>query len=667
MRPAEARRSGLVAALSLVCACGGGGSAPNGTSLSDAGPDAGFADANATGGHPLGGVCQTDADCQSGDCDTTFTGGSCVTSCADGACPTGAACLSGATCVVTCTTTSDCRQGFLCSAVEGLPAGALTCVPSCTRSSDCVPDEVCEEGRCVAVTDGGHDAGVPSTIGTACSEDSQCGTGTCVPASQGFPGGYCTQICTTDADCGGAGSCVPNIAMSATGSISICLAGCTEASQCRSGYVCGQNQNPTYCLPGCATRNECTVGEVCNLQTGLCDATEGDGGSADGGGSGLPAPPQVVDAMGPVLSSPELVPIFFSNDSDSEVTIPTMTAFYDGIGHSMYWAALQEYGILAPSGVLPTMLTEAAPATIDDSGPGSQLQLWLQSEITAGSVPIPGKGTLYVINYPASTTVTANGAMSCLYFGGYHADMQLTDGSPVAYAVIPRCTGQQFGVSLTNLQTATAAASHELIEAATDPYPLFNPAWSHVDAAHIFWDEAQGGSEIGDMCELNAGSFYQFADFGYTVQRFWSNAAALQGADPCAPAVPGGAFFNTVPDLQSRASFVYDGIDYTIDAASIPVGTTGTTTLDLYSDGSTSGPWTVQVQDLASLEGLPPLLSFVLPVASGQSGDQLQLGVTVNSPGDPGSNGEVTNTEAFLITSTLGSETQLWWGVVVNP
>jgi hypothetical protein len=99
-----------------------------------------------------------------------------------------------------------------------------------------------------------------NTAGKACTEDKDCGTGSCkkqlVAAGGGFfgpsmqpaPGGYCSFDCSVEADCGAGGVC---IRANATGGFGFgnaggsrqaasgqCLKRCDSSSQCRDGYRC---------------------------------------------------------------------------------------------------------------------------------------------------------------------------------------------------------------------------------------------------------------------------------------------------------------------------------------------------------------------------------------------------------------------------------------------
>lgn len=99
----------------------------------------------------------------------------------------------------------------------------------------------------------------------------------------------------------------------------------------------------------------------------------------------------------------------------------------------------------------------------------SQVQTWLSGKLN-GELPAPDASTIYVLFYPDGATVTQGGGISCQSFGGYHLSGMLDPKNAsqlVAYAVIPRCVSGPPGLS--KLDLATTAASHEMLEAATDP------------------------------------------------------------------------------------------------------------------------------------------------------------------------------------------------------
>jgi hypothetical protein len=423
------------------------------------------------------------------------------------------------------------------------------------------------------------------------------------------------------------------------------------------------------------------------------DAGSSDTGTADANET-YPAllphdPPQVITGGGPVLASPKIVPIFFATDDPS--TTSSLADFVSKVGATQYWkAAVSEYGVGAATGETPIQLTTAdnPSSTIDDTA----IQAWLAGKLNSDdpAFPKPDANTVYTLFYPAGITITLGGgggggggpdggvddggaeggspadaggpgfvSSSCTSFGGYHSNIQLDANHGtmnVAYAVLPRCA--TFG-QLTGLDAVTGAASHELIEASTDPYPQTLAAYAQVDDAHIYWMSLLGGGEVGDMCAQFDGVFTKFAELpDYTVQRTWSNKAAKAGQDPCVPALPNEVYFNAAPVLDSISISIF-GQTVSVDGDQIAVGQSKTIELDLFSSGPTGGPWTLSALDGAGLRGQTPQLKFAFDNATGQNGDKVNMTVTVVSAGR-------RNRESFIIISQLGTQKNLWIGEVGN-
>jgi hypothetical protein len=294
---------------------------------------------------------------------------------------------------------------------------------------------------------------------------------------------------------------------------------------------------------------------------------------------------------------------------------------------------------------MPVSITPAPAMTVDDS----TIQSWLAQEIAANALPLPTADTVYVLYYPTGTTITLslNGAnlTSCADFGGYHSEAAYNQ-THIVYAVIPRCG---------NLAAVTGAASHELIEASTDPHPFTGPAYDQVDEADFEWQLAVGGGEVADMCAQFPGVLTQFASLPYTVQRSWSNLAITMGHDPCVPALPGEVYFQSQPQVSE---LVQAGANQ-IRGVKIPVGQTGHVPLALYSDGATSGPWSVSVKDLSVINGGPTTMTFTLSSSTGNAGDVLDLAIQVVAASQ-------NNLGTYIVASELGQQTNLWVGAVGN-
>jgi hypothetical protein len=95
------------------------------------------------------------------------------------------------------------------------------------------------------------------------------------------------------------------------------------------------------------------------------------------------------------------------------------------------------------------------------------------------------------------------------------------------------------------VQNLEVAMSHELIEAATDPYPEVQPLFTIEDYTSPFYFVP---GEVGDLCvgnNMKETAVVNGVNYTFWVQRTWSNAAAAAGNDPCVPYLPNaGAYYN---------------------------------------------------------------------------------------------------------------------------
>jgi hypothetical protein len=235
-----------------------------------------------------------------------------------------------------------------------------------------------------------------------------------------------------------------------------------------------------------------------------------------------------------------------------------------------------DYGVLAGKNIANVHLTETVPAAITDD----EIQTLLVGKLNSGILPPPGTvlpdGTtvsepVYSLFFPQGTRITlgtgAQAAQSCQSFGGYHSSFIFFPGGHgpgvnVAYAVLPQCSG--FAPGFTNFQGVEVAMSHELIEAATDPYPQSNPGFS-IQSYSSPWAFIPG--EVGDLC-VGQNYLETVGTKQYGLQRSWSNsaAAAHPGKSPCVPAAP-GAFFNVATDLvQTQTAAAGSTVTYKVTA-----------------------------------------------------------------------------------------------------
>jgi hypothetical protein len=194
-----------------------------------------------TAGH----ACSMDSDCAGGTCATsiamaTYPDGYCSGRClSDKNCGAGGVCLPPTTgtgagaCYAACASDTECtREGYRCRNLGNNVRG-------CSPAAKPLPDNV---------------------VGKACSGDDVCGgtTGTCAmslpPAGGGAgafggggattdtaPGGYCSNQCAEDADCGAGGVCVGAAMAGLTPAVpGTCFKRCTTSDECRvvDGYGC---------------------------------------------------------------------------------------------------------------------------------------------------------------------------------------------------------------------------------------------------------------------------------------------------------------------------------------------------------------------------------------------------------------------------------------------
>jgi hypothetical protein len=345
-------------------------------------------------------------------------------------------------------------------------------------------------------------------------------------------------------------------------------------------------------------------------------------------------------------------PTFISVTYPGDTLADELADFTASVGCTDYWQAITaDYGVGEAVAGPPVALTETAPTTIDDTA----IAAWLVQKIDSSDpqFPRPATDTLYALWYPESTTITLQGATSCQDFGGYHNGTQLADGTPVSYAVMPRCPQQGGGTVVDGL---TTAASHEFIEGCTDPQPFTAPAYLAPDGNHQGWLFASA-SEVGDLCEFDQSAFYQPSGFPWYVQKIFSNRAAWAGTNPCVPADTPDYFYGAaeVPDVASL-DLVGTGTPIPVAVVNVPVGTSVTVPVLLVGSSDITS-MQVQAFDLNQLLGQPTVLTLSLSASTGAPGQTLQLTITKDGAESGGSGGfailtQSGQTETFSVGVT---------------
>lgn len=251
------------------------------------------------------------------------------------------------------------------------------------------------------------------------------------------------------------------------------------------------------------------------------------GPTADGGGPGFWPP--LASRGGPVLAQPYVATLTYADDGNRAA----LDAYTDVMVSDTEWwsATTSEYGVGALASLGSVHLTDAAPtvATEDD------VRSSLVGLASAGMLPTAPDGTydgvMYLLYFPAGASVTlAGGAAACSGWHGVHGE---TSGTPhLVYTLAIDCGP---GRGFDHLGYLEAAASHELVEAATDPFVDSAPAYQFRGSPDDPW---RIYGETTDRCVGR----YRVRG-GSVLARSWSNEAGAAGEDPCVPSEPGEIYY----------------------------------------------------------------------------------------------------------------------------
>lgn len=336
-----------------------------------------------------------------------------------------------------------------------------------------------------------------------------------------------------------------------------------------------------------------------------------------------PVPSEMPAHRGVVLAHPKIVSIYFANDAVQKVD--DIERFHGLLPGSDWWKAVTGgFGIGDVSHPAHLVLAASAPDEMDDDG----VLAAIVDHIADGSLPYPDADTLYAIFLPPTTTLHSVAGDSCVNYGGFHTQGIASNGdggsTRFAYAVLPQCQ--------TDLTDLTIAASHEYIEAATDPYPF--------SAQGYTFDQGEPWSaNLGEVADVCNGYVSLLGDF--TVTRSWSLTAAREDRDPCQPTDESLTYFN--------AAIVPESLTVT-------AGDTAEFELRVFS----AKPMAQTIALSASsgmVQHVP--LGFKLSQTTAKNGDVVKLSVHVPSSLAPGS-------YAFQVDARRGVGNQHFWGGSVS-
>jgi hypothetical protein len=288
-----------------------------------------------------------------------------------------------------------------------------------------------------------------------------------------------------------------------------------------------------------------------------------------------------VNPGAPIIPNVQIETVFYGADWSGQAADAAVSAqlaaeaqdlnqFFAQITNSSYMDGLSQYagsnGAPGRGTFARTDFVAASPyGTVSETA----VQTMLANEITKGKLDAPNGNTLYVVFMPPGATEAGDVGSG----GGHHSSFATPLGSGTAYyATIenPLTFGARprgYQGSETNLQLMTETASHEMVEAITDP--VVNVAGRQA------WYDTTTGDEIGDLTNNNPPpggvmGLLTGNSYSYVVQRYWNNN------DPNgASETPGVSDFQNIQSLSPFANMSFTVV--TQDGRSFSVG---------WSDGS---------------------------------------------------------------------------------
>ncbi len=230
---------------------------------------------------------------------------------------------------------------------------------------------------------------------------------------------------------------------------------------------------------------------------------------------------------GRVVRNPRVVIVVWGSGTYQSQVVSSsssnVVAFYNGIEKSPYVDWLREYNtptdsIGRGSVVGRYTITPAARnngATVDDI---ANIRTELAAQIRAHHLPTPDANTVYALFFHRGQVVRQGGTDSSHGFCAYHNTVRYTSTVNLRYMVLPPgATGTHCG-PVPGFGNLEIAASHELLEATTDPDVGLA---TRVGAPLAWYDRANG--EVADICVGQVASVRGGDGHTYTVQKAWSN------------------------------------------------------------------------------------------------------------------------------------------------
>lgn len=344
--------------------------------------------------------------------------------------------------------------------------------------------------------------------------------------------------------------------------------------------------------------------------------------------------PRVVYRGGRFLRNPRIVTITFAGDDPALVS--RLEQFGDTITHSAWWREVVDSYCVKPDDCigegrpgLHVRLDESLPADVRDTDVAARVE----REATSGRFGPLDADTLLLVYLPEGVRF-ADAFVPRYCAGGpraVHRALRLEDAT-VPYSVLPRCSDEA---------ELTATASHEILEATTNPDPMSRGFAFEQDSTSLAF--IQSGVEPVDPCGLVTMDGHWTHAAGFVVQRAWSNRAASLGHDPCVPARAGRPFVALVP-REPVVRLTEEGESKTI-------------TVEAAADQEVP-PWAVSAFDLTGYQDHDPYVEVSLDEPTVAAGQTAKLTITLRRR-------NARRQSVVGLVSTLGVHSYMWPVAVV--
>ena len=221
---------------------------------------------------------------------------------------------------------------------------------------------------------------------------------------------------------------------------------------------------------------------------------------------------------GPVLKSVHVIPVYWNSSVAYRSNLDAFYSDFTSSSSTMYASLLSQYSGIG-SGTAGTAYVGSSTST---SVTEAQVKSFLTSLFNNGGLPKPTANNYYPVHFAPGVTVTdSSGTKGCTSWCAFHGTY-VYNGVNVNYGIIPDqgggCAGGCGSNSL-RVNNLTSVATHELVEATTDPAVGLATTF----AAPLAWYNKTYG-EIGDICNGQQATITANGHT-YVVQKEWSNAS----------------------------------------------------------------------------------------------------------------------------------------------